>query len=58
LETFGPIVALRAALASEPDRVAALDRELLEFATRTNSGAPGGAAEYRYEYLLVVARPR
>ena len=56
--TFGPVVALYAFLAGEPDRVAELDREALEFATRSNRGAPGGPAEYPYEYLLVVARKR
>ena len=54
--TFGPVIALYACLADQPDRAAELDREFLEFATRENRGAPGGPAEYRYEYLLVVAR--
>ena len=53
--TFGPLVGLYAGLAEEPDRVAELDRDFLEYATRTNSGAPGRPAEYSYEYLLVVA---
>jgi ubiquinone/menaquinone biosynthesis C-methylase UbiE len=53
--TFGPVVAVYAALAEDPERVAALDRTFLEFAVRANSGPPGGPAEYRYEYLLVVA---
>ena len=57
-ETFGPAVAIYASLADRPDRVAALDRDFLEFATRENRGAPGGPAEYPYEYLLVVARKR
>ena len=57
-QTFGPIIALRAFLADQPDRAAALDRESLEFATRANRGAPEGPAEYHYEYLLVVARKR
>ncbi len=57
-ETFGPIIALRELLRDEPDRAAALDREAMEFATRENRGAPGGPAEYSYEYLLVVARKR
>ena len=39
-------------------RVAALDRDFLEFATRASSGPPQGPAEYRYEYLLVVVRRR
>jgi ubiquinone/menaquinone biosynthesis C-methylase UbiE len=56
-ETFGPIVALRAFLADQPGR-AALDRDFLEFATRANEGPDEGPAEYRYEYLLVVARTR
>lgn len=56
--TFGPVVAVYALLADEPGRVDELDREFLEFATRSNRGAPGGRAEYRYEYLLVVARKR
>ena len=54
--TFGPIVALHAALAGRPDHQAALERELLEFATRANTAPPGAPAEYRYEYLLVVGR--
>ena len=54
--TFGPVVGIYASLADEPERAAALDRDFLEFATRTNSGSPEGPAEYRYEYLLVVAR--
>ena len=55
-KTFGPTVAIYRALADQPDRVAALDRDFLEFATRSNRGAPDGPAEYHYEYLLVVAR--
>ena len=55
-QTFGPVVATYASLAEEPERAAALDRDFLEFATRANSGRPEGPAEYRYEYLLVVAR--
>jgi len=54
-QTFGPVVGIYASLAEEPERASALDRDLLEFATRANSGPPGGPAEYRYEYLLVVA---
>ncbi len=57
-ETFGPAVAIYAGLADDPHRAAALDRDFLDFATRSNRGAPGTAAEYEYEYLLVVARKR
>ncbi len=56
--TFGPIVAIYSSISDQPDRLAALDRDLLEFATRANRGTPGGPAEYHYEYLLVVARKR
>jgi ubiquinone/menaquinone biosynthesis C-methylase UbiE len=54
--TFGPVIALYRGLADRPERVAALDRDFLGFATRANRGAPDGPAEYPYEYLLVVAR--
>jgi hypothetical protein len=53
-ETFGPLIALRGSL--DRDRVAALDRDFLAFATDANRGEPGGPAEYPYGYLLVVAR--
>jgi ubiquinone/menaquinone biosynthesis C-methylase UbiE len=56
--TFGPVIAVYASLADDPDRAADLDREFVEFATRSNRGAPGGAAEYPYEYLLVIGQKR
>ena len=55
-QTFGPVVAIYRSLADQPDRLAALDRDFLEFATRSNRGAPDGPAEYTYEYLLMLAR--
>jgi hypothetical protein len=55
-QTFGPVAAAYASLAAQPDRAAAFDRDFLDFATRANSGPAGGPAEYRYEYLIVVAR--
>jgi ubiquinone/menaquinone biosynthesis C-methylase UbiE len=55
-ETFGPLIAVRASLG--PDRAAALDRDLLDFATRANRRPGEGPAEYPYEYLLVVGRTR
>jgi ubiquinone/menaquinone biosynthesis C-methylase UbiE len=55
-QTFGPVIAIYESLANEPDRLAALDRDFLDFATRANRAAPGGPAEYHYEYLLLVAR--
>ena len=57
-QTFGPVVAIYESLAADPERSATLDRDFLEFATRFNSGPPQGPAEYRYEYLLVIARRR
>jgi ubiquinone/menaquinone biosynthesis C-methylase UbiE len=56
-ETFGPVIALRGLLADEPERLAAFDSDFGDFAVRSNSGS-SEAAEYRYEYLLVVARKR
>lgn len=57
-KTFGPAVAIAASLADQPERAAAFDRDFLEYATRANTGARDGAAEYPYEYLLVIARKR
>lgn len=54
--TFGPVVAIYRSLADQPARLAALDRDFLEFATRSNRGVPNRPAEYHYQYLLVVAR--
>jgi SAM-dependent methyltransferase len=56
--TFGPVIALHAFLADQPDRAAALERDFEEFAVRSNRGAPDGPAEYHYEYLLAVAKKR
>ena len=47
METFGPVVTIRAGLADRPDE-AGFERQLLEFALRANSGAAAGPAEYRY----------
>lgn len=57
-ETFGPAIGIYASLADQPERAAALDRDFLEFVTRSNRGVRGSPAEYVYEYLLVVARKR
>jgi ubiquinone/menaquinone biosynthesis C-methylase UbiE len=40
--TFGPVVATYASLAGQPARLAALDRDFLDFATRSNRGPRGG----------------
>jgi ubiquinone/menaquinone biosynthesis C-methylase UbiE len=55
-QTFGPMVAICAGLAGQPNRAAALDRDFLEFAGRANKGVPEGPVQLPYEYLLVVAR--
>ncbi len=54
-QTFGPMVAIRASLADQPDRLAALERDFLAFVTRSNR-ATSDRVEIPYEYLLVVAR--
>ena len=55
-ETFGPLIGLFASLSDRPESVAALDRDLLDYAVHSNQGPPGEPAEYGYEYLMVVAR--
>jgi ubiquinone/menaquinone biosynthesis C-methylase UbiE len=57
-ETFGPMVAIRASLAAQPERAAALERDFLDFAGRWNRGTPEGRIDIPYEYLLIVARTR
>jgi len=57
-ETFGPVVAIERSLADDPARGATFDREFRELARAANTGPPGGPADYRYEYLLVVGRRR
>jgi ubiquinone/menaquinone biosynthesis C-methylase UbiE len=54
-ETFGPVIATYASLVDQPEEAAALDRDFLDLATRWNRGTPE-AAEYQYDYLLVIAR--
>ncbi len=54
-DTFGPVTAAYQRLAEEdPVQRAALDRDLMDFATRCDSGPTGGPAEYRFGYALVV----
>lgn len=57
-QTFGPAIAVRDALADQPQRAAAFEEDLRDFAARADSGGADGSAEYRYEYLLVIARPQ
>ncbi|MDH2428809.1 methyltransferase domain-containing protein [Sphaerisporangium sp. TRM90804] len=53
---YGPTVAVYRALAGDPDRVAALDRELADLAGRHLHGGEKAAMEW--EYLLLTARRR
>lgn len=57
-QTFGPMVAIRASMAGQPERVATLDRDFFEFIARWNRGTLEGPVQIPYEYLLVVARKR
>ncbi len=56
--TFGPVVAVYASLADQPERAATLDRAFFDFVTRANRGPHGGPVRCCYEYLLVIARKR
>jgi SAM-dependent methyltransferase len=53
---YGPTIAVYRAIAGDPDRVAALDRDLSELARRFGHG-PGNSV-LEWEYLLLTARKR
>jgi SAM-dependent methyltransferase len=53
---YGPTIAAYRAIAEDPDRVAALDRDLTELAQRHDHGS--GATVMDWEYLLFTARKR
>jgi SAM-dependent methyltransferase len=52
------VVGLYQHLADDPARIAALDLDIAEAATRWNRGGPLDPAIYEIEYLLIVARKR
>lgn len=52
----GPTIATYRGLAHDPDRVAALDRDLVALATRNDRGTDHTVMDW--EYLLVTARRR
>jgi len=54
---FAPVIATVAGQGEDTERVAALDRDLLQFFEAENTGPVGGPGHYEYEYLLVVASP-
>jgi hypothetical protein len=56
METFGPIIAIRASLGRAPERHTAFDRAFTNAIVRWNRGRDSGPVEIVYEYLLVVAR--
>jgi ubiquinone/menaquinone biosynthesis C-methylase UbiE len=56
--TFGPMVAIYASLADQPERAAALERDFLEFIARSNRSGREAPIQIPYKYLLVVARKR
>jgi hypothetical protein len=51
---YGPIVATYRSLARDPDRTAALDRDLADLARRHDRGA--GSTVMDWEYLLFTGR--
>ena len=53
---YGPTIAVYRSIADDPDRVAALDRELAELARRSDRGT--GSTVLDWEYLLLTARTR
>jgi hypothetical protein len=55
-DNFGPVIAAYANVGDDDARRAELDAALLGFAERTNVAAPGSAARWDFEYLLIVAR--
>jgi SAM-dependent methyltransferase len=55
---YGPTVAIYACIAAEPGRVAALDRDFLAYARRSNRAQFGSRAVYGYDYMVVTARKR
>lgn len=55
-ETFGPLVAIRAGLRTEPQRLAELDRKFLDAVVSWNGGRSDGPIALEYEYLLLVAQ--
>ena len=53
---YGPTIAVYRFIADDPDKVAALDRDLVDLARRF--GLDGSKASFDWEYLVVTARRR
>jgi len=58
METFGPLVAIRASLEHTPERRAELDQTFSDAIIRWNHGRAAGPVEIVYEYMLVVSHKR
>jgi len=56
MDTFGPLVTMRAGLARVPERRAELDRLFADAIIRWNHGRSEGPVEIEYEYLIAVLR--
>jgi len=54
--TYGPTIAVYRSIADDPDRVAALDHDLAQLATRFDTGTGSGTTIMDWEYLLLTAR--
>uniref|UniRef100_UPI0028120A47 class I SAM-dependent methyltransferase n=1 Tax=Streptomyces sp. TaxID=1931 RepID=UPI0028120A47 len=55
-ERYGPTISVYKNIADDPDRVAALDRELAELARTADLGTSPGGTVMDWEYLLCTAR--
>jgi ubiquinone/menaquinone biosynthesis C-methylase UbiE len=55
---YGPTIAVYQFNANDPDRIADLDRDFLQFLTTWNRADVAGRAVYDAEYLLITARKR
>ncbi|MFJ4472977.1 class I SAM-dependent methyltransferase [Streptomyces sp. NPDC089424] len=54
-ERYGPVLAVYRAHAEDPERLAALDRDLAELARRHDRAAGSGPTVMEWEYLLLTA---
>ncbi|MCT7351733.1 methyltransferase domain-containing protein [Streptomyces sp. 15-116A] len=55
-QRYGPTISVYKAIGEDPDRIAALDRELADLARRHDRGSGAGGTVMDWEYLLFTAR--
>ncbi|CAN5209041.1 class I SAM-dependent methyltransferase [soil metagenome] len=55
-EHFGPVMTVYEDLGDDQERIAALDRDFLDYALSANLAPEGEAARYELDYLVVLAR--